>query len=103
MGISDRLREERQRLGLNQSEAAKAGGISFTAYQNYERGDRHPTTETLAQWSAAGFDILYVVVGTRNVTEVSKEQAAAVHLFGKLNPRARSVVMELLEALTEGK
>ncbi|WP_287880724.1 helix-turn-helix transcriptional regulator [Aquitalea sp.] len=98
MGISVRLSEERNRLGLNQTEAAKAGDISFTAYQNYERGDRAPNAETLQNWATAGFNVLYVVTGTRNNSALSNEQSAVLEQFGKLDDKGRAVTLAVMQA-----
>lgn len=103
MGISLRLREERNRLGLNQTEAAKAGDISFTAYQNYERGDRAPNAETLQKWAAAGFDVLYILTGTRNNSTLNNEQSSLLGLYGQIDERLRPVAIADLQALADAK
>lgn len=61
----DRLREERNRLGLNQSDFAELGGVKLNAQVNYENGSRKPDSGYLAAISNAGVDILYVLTGTR--------------------------------------
>lgn len=37
----------RKQRGLNMKEAAKALGMPYTTYVNYEKGQREPTSETL--------------------------------------------------------
>lgn len=61
-----RLREERDRLGLNQDELAARLGISKTSQSNYERGNRSPDADYLVAFVAAGADPLYLLRGVRS-------------------------------------
>lgn len=63
--ITDRLREERIRLGLTQADLAKAGGLRVNAQSIYERGARVPNAIYLANIAKARVDVLYVVTGKR--------------------------------------
>lgn len=65
MSTGERLREERERLGLNQVAFAAQGGVQKAAQINYEKDERRPDTEYLAGIAAAGVDVLYVVTGVR--------------------------------------
>ena len=65
MNISDRLRDERERLGLNQVEFGSIGGVKKLAQINYEKGERHPDSAYLAAIAAAGADVLYILTGQR--------------------------------------
>jgi transcriptional regulator with XRE-family HTH domain len=93
VSISDRLREERQRLNLIQMDAAKAGGVGFTTYQGYERGTRFPDAEMLEKLYVAGFDVLYIVTGVRNNSTLSNEETVVLELFNKLDERGRAVML----------
>ena len=42
-----KLKEQREAYGLTQVEIAKKAGISWRAYQTYERGEREPVMSTL--------------------------------------------------------
>ncbi|KAF6687215.1 helix-turn-helix transcriptional regulator [Pseudomonas sp. EKM23D] len=63
--ITDRLREERIRLGLTQEELAVLGGVRVNAQSVYERGTRVPNAKYLSNVDKAGVDVLYVVTGKR--------------------------------------
>ena len=63
--ITQRLREERKRLGLTQEELAIIGGVKVSAQSIYERGVRVPNAIYLANIAKAGVDVLYVVTGKR--------------------------------------
>lgn len=63
--ITDRLREERVRLGLTQQAPANAGGVLVNAQGTYERGARVPNVIYLAKVAKVGVDVLYVITGAR--------------------------------------
>lgn len=65
MGIGERLKEERERLGLNQTDFAAMAGASKNTQYNYEKGERSPDANYLAAAAAQGVDVLYVITGTR--------------------------------------
>lgn len=98
VSIAIRLREERSRLKLTQTEAAKAGGIGFTAYQGYERGDRWPNGECLALWASAGFDVLYILTAQRNSSELSSEESAVLASFAQLDERGKHFISDMIQA-----
>ncbi|VBB05613.1 Hypothetical protein LUCI_0823 [Lucifera butyrica] len=47
--ISERLKELREKSGLNQSQAAEKLGISRVNYNRYENGEREPDNATLSR------------------------------------------------------
>ena len=65
MGI--RLREERKRLGLTQSQLAEHGGVSLSSQKLYEKG-RSPACAYLAVLDGIGVDVLYVLTGRREAS-----------------------------------
>lgn len=65
MNFSERLREERKKLGLSQEEFALVAGVKKLAQGNYEKGERHPDSRYLAAIAAAGADVLYILTGQR--------------------------------------
>lgn len=74
--IGDRLREERERLGMSQDGLGAVGGVTGRAQRNYERGDRELGVGYLAAIAVAGVDVLYVVTGKRS-TSVKAVQISA--------------------------
>lgn len=63
--IGERLKEERERLGMNQADFAALAGASKRAQVRYESGERNPDAEYLAGIAAAGADVQYIVTGKR--------------------------------------
>jgi transcriptional regulator with XRE-family HTH domain len=65
-GIGERLRAERERLGLTQQGLAEKLGVQRQALVLYEAGERTPTAEKLADLDRAGADVNFVVTGRRS-------------------------------------
>ncbi|QXZ10257.1 helix-turn-helix domain-containing protein [Comamonas sp. Y33R10-2] len=62
----ERLREERKRLGLSQTELGELGGVSKNAQSNYETGSRLPDVGYLVALKSGGVDIAYLLSGDRS-------------------------------------
>lgn len=62
--ISERLKTEREGLGLSQQALSDRLGISLRSQQNYEKGDRSPDANYLAAIAAAGADVRYILTGS---------------------------------------
>lgn len=63
--IGDRLKAERQRIGVAPTEFAALCGVSRTTQFNYEAGGRAPDAEYLLRAHEAGVDVQYVVTGRK--------------------------------------
>lgn len=64
--FGDRLKEERERLGMSQEEFGAIGGVQKLAQRNYEKNNREPGASYMAAIAAAGVDVLYVITGQRS-------------------------------------
>lgn len=78
VSIGERLRGERDRLGMTQPAFGAVGGVTKKTQGLYEAGDRSPGADYLAAVSKLGVDIRYVVTGEREgpppVTLTADEQ-----------------------------
>ncbi len=61
--LGQRLRAERDRLGISQDEFGKVGGVSRATQYLYEQGDRMPTLEYLVRVISVGVNLGYLVFG----------------------------------------
>lgn len=84
LALGARLAEERNRVGLSQTEFGSACGIARTAQYRYERGQRSPDTDYLGLAETLGVDVLYVLNGTRRRPQPTDLQA----LSGKVLPES---------------
>jgi len=83
MTIGDRLKEERSRLGLSQTDLGASGGVGKTTQINYEKGAGSPDAKYLAAVASLGIDILYVVTGIATPRVVEKYTAAEDQLVNQ--------------------
>ncbi len=65
VGIGERLREERQRIGLAQAEFGSKCGVSKTSQFNYESGERSPDGEYFSLAEELGVNTHYVITGKK--------------------------------------
>ncbi|EBA1658002.1 XRE family transcriptional regulator [Salmonella enterica subsp. enterica serovar Oranienburg] len=60
-----KLKEERERLGLSQTEFAEACGVKRVAQGNYENDKRNPDAAYLMAAAKLGVDVNYLITGVR--------------------------------------
>lgn len=63
--FGSKLREERERLALNQTEFAEACGVKQLAQSNYENDKRKPDATYLIAAANLGVDMNYLFTGVR--------------------------------------
>lgn len=80
--IGERLREQREQLGLNQEELGHLGGVNRNTQGKYEKGERNPDSAYLSAVAAAGLDVLYVITGERKPMSVDGITADEAELLG---------------------
>lgn len=93
--LNERLKEERNRLGLNQTDFAALAGVGKTTQINYESGNRTPSADYLAAIFNHGVDIQYVVTGVI-AKKVHEREPVEAELFLK-------VVSALEKVAAQGK
>lgn len=104
MTIGDRLKEERSRLGLSQTDLGAAGGVGKTTQINYEKGTGSPDAKYLSALAALGIDILYVVTGvsTPQVLEgFTPAEDKLVNQFRALPEPDQAAVQRIVGAMWE--
>ncbi|MEW6463774.1 MAG: helix-turn-helix transcriptional regulator [Pseudomonadota bacterium] len=95
--FGDRLRMERERLGLSQEALGEIGGVKKLAQINYEKGKRHPDAEYLAAVALAGVDVLFLITGQSAPSgESTPNDSSTNHLAYKTLPVTHSVAAEPL-------
>ena len=65
--FGSRLRGERERLGLSQTQFADVGGVARTTQHIYETDIRSPDVAYLERLRGIGVDVSYLVSGSRQV------------------------------------
>ncbi|KLU26332.1 XRE family transcriptional regulator [Caballeronia mineralivorans PML1(12)] len=97
--FSARLRQERRRMKLNQTEFAVLGGVQKQAQFQYEKGMRRPNSDYLAAISAAGVDVHYLLSGQPSTVTLSVDEGALIAGYRELDARERAGVRALVETI----
>ncbi|REE92624.1 helix-turn-helix domain-containing protein [Cupriavidus plantarum] len=99
MHIHTRLVEERERLGLTQTEMAKQGGVAFRTYCDYESGKSEPRASFFFEASRQGLDVQYVVTGHRSGSTMKPDEEMVLVGYRKLDERGRAGVLALISGM----
>lgn len=78
--ISQRLKEERKRLDMNQVELAKALQVTKRSIINWEGSVSLPNAEIMAKYAFLGADVLYILTGNPAIanTTLADPKASAL-------------------------
>lgn len=96
MGTGERIKEERERLGLSQAEFAALAGAHRKSQGNYESGERSPDANYLAALAAAGVDVLYVVTGVRGGVVLKPDERMLLERYRASQPPLRDAALRVL-------
>ncbi|MGY6037927.1 helix-turn-helix domain-containing protein [Aeromonas sp. AE23HZ002T15] len=77
----DRLREERERLGLTQAAFGAIGGVQKQAQFKYEKGERFPDAGYLMELSKVGVDTQYLLRGAHSTEKLTPDEDQLLTLF----------------------
>lgn len=96
MHIGDRLREERERLKLNQTDFAGLSGASLRSQIDWESGKSFPNAKVLAAIAAAGADVQYILTGVRSqsLPSLSPREAALLDNYRHIDDEGDKRIVE---------
>ncbi len=89
--IGERIKEERKRLELNQTDFASLGGVQRTAQTNYEKGERFPDAAYLASIEKAGADVRYIITGQRDDFSNEERELIGMYRAASLAKKAKAL------------
>lgn len=102
-GVGERLRSERERLGLSQTEFGTAGGVSRGTQKAYEQGSTSPDVRYLLALQGLGVDVAFVLTGERSLQlagDFKPEDSRLLQQIQALEEKDRNAVAHLVAALT---
>lgn len=104
VGISERLREERERLGMSQQALAEKLESTKRSVINWEGGAALPGAEVLSRYAVAGADVLYVITGERTSAQPAADAAEQVLLdsYRRCKPDAKANLIQMAALLSAG-
>lgn len=95
--IGERLKAERERLGLSQPALGERCGVKKLAQFNYEKGERVPDALYLVGFTAAGGDVMYVLTGTRTAPALlPPEESVLLDHYRASPPELRRAALRVL-------
>lgn len=103
-GTGERLREERDRLGLNQTDFGTAAGVSRGTQKAYELGNSSPDVRYLMAVQDMGVDVNYVLTGSRVSTDadsLTPDEASLLEHYRQLPEADRTHTQRTVTALAE--
>lgn len=100
--LGERLRGERERLGLSQTDFAALGGAKKHSQINYEADRTAPDTDYLSALGRHGVDMLYVLTGTRTPPPIQQAQAFIRQNSQIFEAAERAAALQRLAARFEG-
>lgn len=103
-GAGERLREERDRLGLNQTDFGTQAGVSRGTQKAYELESSSPDIRYLMTLQTMGVDVNYVLTGVRISAEagsLSVDEAGLLERYRQLPEADRAGAAKMVTALAE--
>lgn len=104
------LKEERERLGLSQTEFSEACGVKRVAQGNYENNKRNPDAAYLIAAAKLGVDVSYLITGVRMspITPLygivnNADEAEILAEYRKGNEETRDIVRYILTKYSNRK
>lgn len=105
-GVGERLRAERDRLGLNQTDFGVAAGVSRGTQKAYELESSSPDIRYLSTLQDMGVDVHYVLTGVPAAADadgLTAEEAKVLEQYRSMSEESKASVARVAEALANYK
>jgi Predicted transcriptional regulators len=103
--IGARLRQQRAQAGLTQDQIAEQLGVSKRTQGNYESGSSDAPASYLSMAaSVLGFDVLYIVTGTRTTLKadaLSEVEDSIVQQYRSIPPDDQRAIRRFVKAMAD--
>jgi transcriptional regulator with XRE-family HTH domain len=96
MGIPERIKEERARLGLTQTAMATLIGATKRSIINWEGGVGSPNAEAMAAMSTAGADVQYILTGVRSTSTLASDEQLLLERYRGSSESLRNAALRVL-------
>jgi transcriptional regulator with XRE-family HTH domain len=97
--LGERLRSERNRLGMNQDDFAAIGGVKKRAQITYEQDERFPDAAYLRAVATAGVDVLYVLIGNTAIAAMTPDEKELLLGYRKLDIRGKAGMLGMVQGM----
>lgn len=102
--VGERLREERERLGLNQTDFGKLLGVSRGSQKNYELGASSLDLKYVAALEDNGVDAAYVMTGRRSTPlgqRFTPAEEELINQYRSITPSDQEAIRRFLKAMSD--
>lgn len=102
VSVGERLKEERERLGYNQTDFVRIAGVTLQSQGNYESGRREPSTSYFAAIAAAGADVQYIITGVRCsavAAGLTREEVEILEGYRQADTTGRTAMRAVMRAV----
>jgi len=96
--LSERLKEEREKKGLNQAAFAAVGGVGRSAQINYEKGERYPDAQYLEAIAKIGCDIQFIITGEPVTEKLTTDEVRLLEAFRAADIKIKAAAMAVLDS-----
>jgi transcriptional regulator with XRE-family HTH domain len=96
MSIGARVREERERLGYNQTDFAGLGDASLRSQIEWEKGKAFPNAKVLAAIAAAGADVQYILTGVPSANALAPDEQLLLERYRSSPQAIRDAALRVL-------
>ena len=103
-GSGERLREERDRLGLNQTDFGVQAGVSRGTQKAYELETSSPDVRYFMALQGMDVDVHYVLTGLRisaELGDLSQDESVLLEHYRQLSEADRAGAAKMITALAE--
>ncbi|KAB8057199.1 helix-turn-helix domain-containing protein [Janthinobacterium sp. FT14W] len=94
--IGEILKEERQRLGMNQEDFAAVGGLKRRAQTLYEQDERAPDALYLRALAGIGVDVHYILTGERLQSAITSDERELLDGYRSMDVRGKAGVLGMI-------
>ena len=95
----ERLKAERERLGLTQKTVATAFGTTTKTQIDYELGRNAPNARYLEKAAVLGVDVQYVITGRASATALSTKEVELLAAYRKAGKSKRMALEAFLKSM----
>ncbi|MGO2354659.1 MAG: helix-turn-helix domain-containing protein [Marinomonas foliarum] len=86
MSIGERIRSERERLGMSQPEFAKFAGTTKQTLFSWETDKTYPNAGQMAALTKAGVDVMYVLTGVNLPLDYQRNIESMMKVTAEMDP-----------------
>lgn len=101
--IAERIKEERERLGLSQEKFGRIAAVSKQTVIAWEKGSTSPTAMQLAEMAKRSLDAVYVLTGQRTpvAQPLSVRESCMLENYRAMAEEDKAAVQRMTHALAQ--